>query len=198
MGCPSHARNRACALPSPSPFHYVIAKKVPAMQLAAHAKSSTSYAWLYGRKFKFFRFEGYCYYYAASSAINYLPRALIHSSDLSISNAESTNQKEACGMLPSCPTTFLKTWRARTAECPALQTIWRKFQTRFRFPFFQIILIFHRRFWKRVWTILFKDLFMILRFATLQTLELVHLLVQELMRNAGDQWKKTKIRTNCI
>ena len=83
--------------------------------------------------------------------------AVIHSSDLSISNAESTNQKEACGMLPSCPTTFLKTWRARTAECPALQTIWRKFQTRFRFPFFQIILIFHRRFWKRVWIILFKD-----------------------------------------
>ena len=33
---------------------------------------------------------------------------------------------------------------------------------------------------------------MILRFATLQTLELVHLLVQELMRNAGDQWKKNE------
>ena len=138
------------------------------------------------------------FYITSRRQIKLQKNTTIHSSDLSISNAESTNQKEACGMLPSCPTTFLKTWRARTAECPALQTIWRKFQSRFRFPFFQIILIFHRRFWKRVWTILFKDLYMILRFATLQTLELVHLLVQELMRNAGNQWKKTKIRTNCI
>ena len=32
-------------LPSPSPFHYVMAKWVPVVQLAAHAKSST----LYGR-----------------------------------------------------------------------------------------------------------------------------------------------------
>ena len=45
MGYPSYARNRACALPSPSPFHYVVAKIVPVVQLAAHAKSST----LYGR-----------------------------------------------------------------------------------------------------------------------------------------------------
>ena len=45
MGYPSYARNRACALPSPSPFHYVMAKIVPVVQLAAHAKSST----LYGR-----------------------------------------------------------------------------------------------------------------------------------------------------
>ena len=35
-----YARNRVCALPSLSPFHYVMAKIVPAMQLAAHAKSS--------------------------------------------------------------------------------------------------------------------------------------------------------------
>ena len=38
MGYPSYARNRACALPSPSPFHYVVAKIVPVVQLAAHAK----------------------------------------------------------------------------------------------------------------------------------------------------------------
>ena len=43
MGYPSYARNRACALPSPSPFNYVMAKMVPVVQLAAHAKSSTSY-----------------------------------------------------------------------------------------------------------------------------------------------------------
>ena len=41
MWYPSHVRNRACALPSPLPFHYVIAKVVPAMQLAVHAESST-------------------------------------------------------------------------------------------------------------------------------------------------------------
>ena len=41
IGYPSYARNRACALPSPTPIHYVMAKIVPAMQLAAHAKSST-------------------------------------------------------------------------------------------------------------------------------------------------------------
>ena len=54
MGYPSYARNRACALPSPSPFHYVMAKIVPVVQLAAHAKSST----LYGRTTKFFRLDG--------------------------------------------------------------------------------------------------------------------------------------------
>ena len=54
MGYPSYARNRACALPSPSPFHYVMAKIVPLVQLAAHAKSST----LYGRTTKFFRLDG--------------------------------------------------------------------------------------------------------------------------------------------
>ena len=43
MGYPSYARNRACALPSPSPFHYVMAKIVPVVRLAAHAKSSTFY-----------------------------------------------------------------------------------------------------------------------------------------------------------
>ena len=41
MGYQSYARNCACALPFPSPFHYVMAKIVPVVQLAAHAKSST-------------------------------------------------------------------------------------------------------------------------------------------------------------
>ena len=54
MGFPSYARNRARALPSPSPFHYVMAKIVPVLQLAAHAKSST----LYGRTTKFFGLDG--------------------------------------------------------------------------------------------------------------------------------------------
>ena len=54
MGYPSYARNRACALLSPSPFHYVMAKIVPVVQLAAHAKSST----LYDRTTKFFRLDG--------------------------------------------------------------------------------------------------------------------------------------------
>ena len=51
---PSYASNRACALPSPSPFHYAMAKIMPVVQLAADAKSST----LYGRKTKFFRLDG--------------------------------------------------------------------------------------------------------------------------------------------
>ena len=61
MGYPSYARNRACALPSPSPFHYVMAKIVPVVQLAAHAKSST----LYGRTVvqpNFFGLMGYYYF----------------------------------------------------------------------------------------------------------------------------------------
>ena len=58
MECPSYACNRACALPSPSPFHYVMAKIVPVVQLAAHAKSSTLYGQSYGRLSKFFRFNG--------------------------------------------------------------------------------------------------------------------------------------------
>ena len=49
IGHPSYARNRACTLPSPSPFHYVMAKIVPSMQLVARAKSSTLY-----RRQKFF------------------------------------------------------------------------------------------------------------------------------------------------
>ena len=60
MGYPSYARNRASALPSPSPFHYV-AKIVPVVQLAAHAKSST----LYGRTVvqpNFFGLMGYYYF----------------------------------------------------------------------------------------------------------------------------------------
>ena len=58
MGYPSYARNRACALPSPSPFHYVMAKIVPVVQLAVHAKSSTLYGRSYGRNSNFFRFNG--------------------------------------------------------------------------------------------------------------------------------------------
>ena len=58
MWYPSYARNRACALPSPSPFHYVMAKIVPVVQLAAHAKSRT----LYGRTTKFFGLMGYYYF----------------------------------------------------------------------------------------------------------------------------------------
>ena len=61
MGYPSYARNRACALPSPPPFHYVMAKVVPVVQLAAHAKSST----LYGRtvvQANFFVLMGYYYF----------------------------------------------------------------------------------------------------------------------------------------
>ena len=53
MGYPSYARNRACALPSPSPFHYVMAKIVPVVHFAAHAKSST----IYGRTTTFFRLD---------------------------------------------------------------------------------------------------------------------------------------------
>ena len=61
MGYPSYLRNRACALPSPSPFHYLMTKIVPVVQLAAHAKSST----LYGRTVvqpNFFGLMGYYYF----------------------------------------------------------------------------------------------------------------------------------------
>ena len=37
MGYLSYARIRACALPSPWPFHYVMVKIVPVVQLAVHA-----------------------------------------------------------------------------------------------------------------------------------------------------------------
>ena len=49
MRYPSYARNHACALPSPSPFHCVMAQIVPVAQLVAHAKSSTLYSRSYGR-----------------------------------------------------------------------------------------------------------------------------------------------------
>ena len=58
MGYPSYARNRACALPSPSPFPYLMAKIIPVVQLAAHAKSSTLYGRSYGHKSKCFRLDG--------------------------------------------------------------------------------------------------------------------------------------------
>ena len=50
--------NRACALPSPSPFPYLMAKIIPVVQLAAHAKSSTLYGRSYGHKSKCFRLDG--------------------------------------------------------------------------------------------------------------------------------------------
>ena len=62
MGYPSYARNRACALPSPSPFHYVMAKIVPVVQLAAHAKSGTLYGLTVVQP-NFFGLMGYYYYY---------------------------------------------------------------------------------------------------------------------------------------
>ena len=79
-GCPSYARNHGCALPSPSPFHYVMAKIVPAMKLAAHAKSGTLYVRSCGRTIvrpNLFGLMGYYYFvqlwgyaaYDASSAI---------------------------------------------------------------------------------------------------------------------------------
>ena len=39
------------------PFHYVIAKMVPAMQLAAHAKCNTLYGRSYGLKSKNFKLD---------------------------------------------------------------------------------------------------------------------------------------------
>ena len=53
--CPRYFTQRldtricACALPSPSPFHYVMAQLFPVVQLAAHAKSSTMYGRSSGR-----------------------------------------------------------------------------------------------------------------------------------------------------
>ena len=47
MEYPSYACNRACALLSPSPFHYIMAEIMPVVQLAAHAEIST----LYGRSY---------------------------------------------------------------------------------------------------------------------------------------------------
>ena len=62
MGYLSYARNRACALPAPSPFHYVMARIVPVVQLDAHAKSSTLYGRTvvrsYGRTTKFLGLDG--------------------------------------------------------------------------------------------------------------------------------------------
>ena len=58
MGYTSYERNHACALPSPSPFHYTMAKIVPVVQLATHAKSCTLYGRSYGRTTKFFGLDG--------------------------------------------------------------------------------------------------------------------------------------------
>ena len=59
----SYARNHAGALSSPSPFHYVMPKIAPVVQLTAHAKSSTLYSRSYGRtvvrsEVQIFRFDG--------------------------------------------------------------------------------------------------------------------------------------------
>ena len=58
MEYPSYACNRACALLSPSPFHYIMAEIMPVVQLAAHAEISTLYGRSYGRTSKFFRLDG--------------------------------------------------------------------------------------------------------------------------------------------
>ena len=58
MGYPSYASNCACVLPSFSPFYYIVARIVPAVQLAAHVKSSTLYGRPYGHKSNFFRLDG--------------------------------------------------------------------------------------------------------------------------------------------
>ena len=89
MGYPSYARNRACALPSLSPFHYVMAKIVPVVQLAAHAKSSTLYSCKvvqsHSRTTKFFGLDGLLLFLIVmglrwSSAINNIVLScLVHS-----------------------------------------------------------------------------------------------------------------------
>ena len=53
---PSYARNHACELPSPLPFH---SKIVLAMQSAAHAKSNTLYGRSYCVKSSFFRLDAF-------------------------------------------------------------------------------------------------------------------------------------------
>ena len=57
-GYSSYTHNRTCALPSAPPFRYVMAKIVPVVQLAVHAKSSTLYGRSYGRTSKFSRRDG--------------------------------------------------------------------------------------------------------------------------------------------
>ena len=47
-----------CALPSPLPFHYVMAKIVPVLQLVAHVESCTLDGRSYRFKSKFFRLDG--------------------------------------------------------------------------------------------------------------------------------------------
>ena len=52
-------------LASPLPFHYVMAKIVPVVQLAAHAKSNTLYGRSYGRTVvqpNFFGLMGYYFF----------------------------------------------------------------------------------------------------------------------------------------
>ena len=58
MGYPSYEPSRACALPSPASFYYVMYTIVPAMQLAALAKGSTLYGRSHGHKSKFFWLDG--------------------------------------------------------------------------------------------------------------------------------------------
>ena len=65
MGYPSYARYHACALSSPSLFHYVMAKIVPLLQLAAHAKCSTLCGRSYGVKSRFFWLDDLLQFQAA-------------------------------------------------------------------------------------------------------------------------------------
>ena len=58
IGYPSYACNRTCGLLYPSPIYYVMAKIVPMMQLAPHAKSSILYGRSYSLNSKFFRLDG--------------------------------------------------------------------------------------------------------------------------------------------
>ena len=62
-------------LPSPSPFHYVMAKRVPVVQLAAHAKSSTLYGRTilrsYNQNFSAWWVTTFSYNYGATQELRY-------------------------------------------------------------------------------------------------------------------------------
>ena len=104
MGYPSYARNCACALPSPSPFHYLMAKIAPAVQLAMRTKSSTSYRRLYGRKSKFFRLDrlllfvqkwSYAARAASSAIIRYLYMTTYHLYGVTLNDSQKRNYQDA-------------------------------------------------------------------------------------------------------
>ena len=58
MGYPSYARNRACALPSPSPFHYVMAKIVATDGHTVVRSYGRTVVRSHGRTTNFFRLDG--------------------------------------------------------------------------------------------------------------------------------------------